>query len=73
MVADAKPESGPRTTDEARAEIERARAQIQSSVMALRQEVHRVVEWRGWVRQRPGLCLGAAFAIGFYLGSRDWS
>ena len=73
MAVDAKSESNSRSVDEARAEIERARAQIQSSVLALRQEVGKVVEWRGWIRQRPGLCLGAAFAIGFYLGSRDWS
>jgi len=72
MATDAKVEMGPRSADEVRAEIARAREQIQSSVLALRQEVGRVADWRGWVRQRPGLCLGAAFAVGFYLGSRQW-
>jgi hypothetical protein len=61
-----------RTQDEVRAEIERAREQIQSSMMALKHEVSRAADWRGWVRRRPGLCLGAAFALGLYLGSRKW-
>ncbi len=59
-----------RSPAEVRAEIERAREQIQSSVVALRQEVAVAVDWRRWVRERPGLCIGTAFAIGFYLGSR---
>ena len=72
MAADAKMEPAPRSADEVRAEIERAREQIHSSVLALRQEVRRASDWRQWVRERPGLCLGAAFAVGFLLGSRDW-
>lgn len=64
--------SPPRTADEVRAEIERAREQIQTSVQALRQEVGRAADWRQWVRSRPGLCLGAAFAAGFFLGTREW-
>lgn len=72
MAAETKVEPGSRSADEVRAEIERAREQIQSSVMALRQEVGRVADWRQWIRRRPGLCLGAAFAAGFYLGSREW-
>jgi ElaB/YqjD/DUF883 family membrane-anchored ribosome-binding protein len=59
-----------KSSEEVRAEIERAREQIQASVVALRQEVAEVVDWREWVRARPALCIGAAFAIGFYLGSR---
>jgi ElaB/YqjD/DUF883 family membrane-anchored ribosome-binding protein len=61
-----------RTQEEVRAEIERARAQIQSSVVALKHEVSLAADWREWVRRRPGLCLGAAFAIGLYLGYREW-
>jgi ElaB/YqjD/DUF883 family membrane-anchored ribosome-binding protein len=60
----------PRNAAEVRAEIERAREQIQSSVLTLRQEVAVAMDWKQWVRDRPGLCLGAAFAIGFYLGAR---
>ena len=74
MAADAKVETAlaPRSAEAVRAEIERAREQIQDSVLALREEVGRVVDWRGWVGKRPGLWLGAAFAAGFYLGSREW-
>ena len=75
MSGDAHPRTVPRTTDEARAEIERAREQIQSSVLALREEMSRVgraVDFRQWVRRRPALCLGVAFGLGFYLGSRKW-
>lgn len=72
MSADAKVMGPPRSADEVRAEIERAREQIHSSVLALREEVSRAADWRGWVRRRPGLWLGAAFAAGFYLGSRKW-
>lgn len=72
MAADAKVETGPRSADEVRAEIERAREQIQTSVLALREEVSRAADWRAWVRRRPGLWLGAGFAVGFYLGSREW-
>jgi hypothetical protein len=72
MAADAKVESGARSADQVRAEIERAREQIQTSVLALREEVGRAADWRAWIRRRPGLWLGAAFAAGFYLGTRDW-
>jgi len=72
MAGDAELKARSRSADEVRAEIERAREQIHSSVMALREEVSRAADWRQWVRQRPGLCLGAAFALGFYLGSREW-
>ena len=61
-----------RTQEDVRAEIERAREQIQSSVVALKHEMSRATDWREWVRRRPGLCLGAAVALGFYLGYREW-
>lgn len=72
MAADAKVETAPRSADEVRAEIERAREQIQTSVLALREGVGRAADWRAYVRRRPGLWLGAAVAIGFYLGYREW-
>lgn len=61
----------PRTSTQVRADIERARAQIAESMSALRDEVAHRTDWRQWVRQRPGLCLGAAFAVGFWLAYRD--
>ena len=57
---------------EVRAGIERAREQIASSAEALRHEVAVRTDWREWVRRRPGLCLGGAFAIGFLI-ARRWS
>ncbi len=60
-----------RSADEVRAEIERARAQIAASVTALRHEVTQRADWRQWVRSRPGLFIGAGFAIGFWLGYRN--
>lgn len=58
------------TEAQIRAEIERAREQIHSSVAALKQEVAVVTDWREWVRARPLFCIGAAVAAGFYLGYR---
>lgn len=57
--------------NEVRAEIEKAREQIQSSVVALRYEVATATNWRQWVRRHPMLCLGAAFALGVYVGARS--
>lgn len=56
--------------DQVRAEIERTRAQLATSVMELRHEVAVRTDWREWVRRRPALCLTAAFAVGLYLGTR---
>lgn len=53
-----------------RAEIERTRAQLASSVAALRQEVAVRTDWRIWVQRHPVACLSAAFAVGFLIGSR---
>jgi hypothetical protein len=61
----------PKTADEVRAEIAKAREQIQSSVVALREQVTVASDWRRWVRRRPGLFIGGCFALGFYLGYRD--
>ncbi len=63
----------PSLSDElARAEsdVERARERVTQSMMALRQEVARQVDWRSWVQRRPALVLGGAFALGFWLGMR---
>jgi len=63
----------PSLSDElARAEsdVERARERVTQSMMALRQEVARQVDWRSWVQRRPALFVGGAFALGFWLGTR---
>jgi hypothetical protein len=60
-----------RSPEQVRAEIERVREQIVSSATALREEVAMRTDWREWVRRRPGLVLAGAFALGFWIGSRD--
>ncbi len=59
-----------RTPAQVRAEIERARQQIESSVVGLREQMAMRTDWREWVRRRPGLFLAGAFVLGFALGSR---
>lgn len=60
--------TAPRTAAQVRADIEKARAQIASSMVALREEVSQRTDWREWVRTHPGACIGAAFALGFWIG-----
>ncbi|MCE9666926.1 DUF3618 domain-containing protein [Myxococcus stipitatus] len=60
----------PRTSAMLRADIERTRAELATSVSALREEVAVAADWREWVRRHPYACVGAALAVGFLLGSR---
>lgn len=63
----------PSLSDElARAEsdVERARERVAQSMMALRNEVARQVDWKSWVQRRPMLFVGGALAVGFWLGNR---
>jgi hypothetical protein len=52
------------------AEIERAREEIIRSVLVLRERVTAATDWREWVRRRPLVWVGAAFASGVWLGYR---
>ncbi|NTX03982.1 DUF3618 domain-containing protein [Myxococcus sp. CA051A] len=61
---------GPRTSAGLREDIERTRAELATSVSALREEVAVAADWREWVRRHPHECVAAAFAVGFLLGSR---
>jgi hypothetical protein len=54
----------------AESDVERARERVASSMMALRDEVARKTDWRSWVRRQPTPFLGAALALGFWLGYR---
>jgi hypothetical protein len=54
----------------AEANVAEARERVAESMLALREEVARRTDWRGWVRRRPGLLLAAAFGLGLLLGSR---
>jgi len=60
-----------RSTAELKEDIERAREQIATSANALREEVAAKTDWREWVRQRPGLAIAGAIALGVFLGTRE--
>ena len=60
-----------RDPEQIRAEIERTRAEIAASIDALSAEVAARADWREWVRRKPLLFVGGAFAIGFWLGERS--
>ncbi|MCY1015161.1 DUF3618 domain-containing protein [Pyxidicoccus sp. MSG2] len=62
--------ASPQSAASLRAEIERTRAELATSVSALREEVAVAADWRQWVRRHPHACIGAAFVVGFWLGSR---
>lgn len=61
----------PLTVESLQREIERTRAQLAASALALREQVAQRLEWRQWVRRRPVLFVGAAFLLGWALGARS--
>jgi ElaB/YqjD/DUF883 family membrane-anchored ribosome-binding protein len=70
MPNNGQPKAEPRNPAALRAEIERTRAELATSVSALREEVAHATDWREWVRKRPLLAVGSAFMIGFLLAQR---
>lgn len=62
--------SSPPSEAELREEIERARTQVVDTAQALRRQLHDIGDVRHWVRHRPALTLGIAFAAGLWLGIR---
>jgi len=70
MPSNGQPKAEPRSPAALRAEIERTRAELATTVTALRQEVAQAADWREWVRKRPLLAVGTAFAIGFLIAHR---
>ncbi len=69
MAADGKAKTSPQTPEQLRAEIERTRNELVHSVTLLREEVAWRTDWRQWVRRHPMSCVGAAFFVGFLIGS----
>jgi hypothetical protein len=55
----------------AEARIAEDRERVARSMLALRREVRRRLNWRAWVHDRPAAVLGAAFAVGLLLGLRS--
>ena len=60
-----------KTPEQVRAEIERTRADLALQVTALRQEMDRATDWRGWVREHPLGFVAGAFVLGFILADRN--
>jgi len=57
-----------RTPEEIRASIERNRAELATSVGALRGDIERLTDWRGFIaRNRKQIIIGAA-VTGFVIG-----
>jgi len=54
----------------AEADVERARARVASSVVALREGLARQTDWRRWLADHPLMALGGALAVGYWLGGR---
>lgn len=55
---------------QAEADVARTRERVALSVLALRDEMARRVDWREWVRSKPGMFLTGALVLGFIWGYR---
>ncbi|HVZ88256.1 MAG TPA: hypothetical protein VHG72_14890 [Polyangia bacterium] len=54
----------------AEADVIRARENVASSVVALRDELVRQSDWRRWPVEHPLAALGTALTVGYWLGHR---
>lgn len=63
------PASADPEIDRLRAEIEATRERIRHSIEGLQTEIDDTIDWKRWVRDHPWETVGAAFALGFLLGS----
>ena len=52
------------------AQLDHTREQFVESMSVLDREVTRALDWREWVRRRPGMALCLAFGLGLFLGRR---
>ena len=59
-----------REPEEIRSEIERTREEIVQSLATLRTTVTEAADWKTYVRRRPLVAIGGAFAVGFLIGLR---
>ncbi len=51
-------------------QLEHSREQFVVSMGALEAEVTRSLDWRRWVRRKPGMAVALAFGLGLFLGQR---
>ena len=58
-----------RDAEEVSSDLQRARAQMLAAKEALRRDVAVRTDWREWVRRKPALFYGGAFAVGFLIGT----
>ncbi len=70
MSPEPKPD-GDADLGRAGADLDRAREKFVLSMSAVEREIARVLDWRGWVRRRPGIALASAFALGVIFGRRN--
>ena len=54
----------------AMAELARARDKFSLSLSALERGLVRNLDWREWVRRKPGTAVALAFGLGIFLGRR---
>jgi ElaB/YqjD/DUF883 family membrane-anchored ribosome-binding protein len=54
----------------ASAALDHTRDQFALSMGALEHEITRTLDWREWVRRKPGTALALAFGVGLFLGNR---
>jgi hypothetical protein len=52
------------------ANLDHTREQFVASMGALEREIARDLDWREWVRRKPGMALALAFGLGLFLGRR---
>jgi hypothetical protein len=62
------PEAGAMVVTEA--DLARARADLQASLVVLQRRLHELRDWRSWFRKRPMPFIVGAFALGLVLGLR---
>jgi hypothetical protein len=61
----------PQALRDAQAEVRQSREHLIHAGLALRDELHQVIEWRAWYRRAPAIWLGGAFCLGYFLGRRS--
>jgi hypothetical protein len=54
----------------AAADLDHTRDQFVISMGELEREIARDLDWREWVRRKPGMALALAFGLGFFLVRR---
>jgi hypothetical protein len=58
-----------RDAKEVSSDLQRARSQLAQAREALKRDVATRTDWREWVRKKPALFYGGAFAVGFLIGT----